>query len=346
MTEYYIHSSIKYRNEAIDLLSDIFCNSTFPKNEIEKEKKVILAELKLHQSKGSFRNNLLIKESYFGKDKPGGLCSLGNEENIQNMTQSALKKYVRDYYVASNIIVLLAGNFDEKETVDKIKTNLKSISCLKPKKKVKIKFLDHKQEIFTKKGNPFQSCLTVSFPILSVEKTQIGYINLLHNILIGKGFTSRIKRKIRCQGGFSYNPTCIFSTSSNHGFIFIKIPTASENILDCLKIILDELSDIKQGGVSKEELRESVINIGGKLDFEDDSFYHFAQSIAHQIAKKNEYLSLKDRFKQYKLITREELQAFANDLFDFNKIKICVSGTCDKKAMQKDIKKVLKKYTK
>jgi secreted Zn-dependent insulinase-like peptidase len=65
-----------------------------------------------------------------------------------------------------------------------------------------------------------------------------------------------------------------------------------------------------------------------------------------KLLKKNEYLSLKDRFKQYKLITREELQAFANDLFDFNKIKICVSGTCDKKAMQKDIKKVLKKYTK
>lgn len=344
-TQYFIKTSTKYQNEAVDMLSDIFCNATFPKNEVEKEKGVILSELIRKKERRAWRNRLSIRESYFGKENPGGWPTLGNEESIQGMTQAALKKYVQNHYTASNIIILLAGNFNEQQVIEKIKKNFKSISCAKPKKKKKVKFINTKQELIVLKSSHKQVFLTVAFPFSSIEKDQRYLAVILQNILFSKGLTSRLYYKIREKNSLSYSLDFSNAISLDHGITYITVPTSVKNILECFKIVLTELNDIKKNGIPKKELKESLLNIEGKLDFENDSFYPVANNIAYQIAKRNEYISHKDSFKKYKAIKREELQIFANDLFNFDKMKVCIDGDFDKSKMQKDLKNILKQYS-
>ena len=299
------------------------------------------------EENGFYRSTLPIIESYFGKENPGGWDTIGNMESIKSVTQANLKKYVKDHYTASNTVIIVAGNFDEQEIVKKLKDKFKAMSCLNAKPKKRIKYIDQKQELIVQKSQHNETYLTMifpSFPLFNEEATNL--IVFLEVLLVKKGLSSRLYHAIREERGLTYRIAHANESGLDYGMLYFTVPTDSAKIPECFDIILRELKDIKENGISEKEFKDTMLHIEGVLDLASDNFYSVVSTIASQIVLKNKYKDPKEELKEFKAIKKEDLENFAKGFYDFNKMKVCVDGNFPKPQMKKDLKQILNKYSK
>ncbi|MDD4122978.1 MAG: pitrilysin family protein [Candidatus Pacebacteria bacterium] len=346
LTDYFLKISKKHQDLALEILSDIYLNSTFPKQELQKEKGSILSELIMCQEDGIYRTALPIMESFFGKENPAGWETIGTMESINQVTQANLKKYVKDHYTASNTLILVAGNFDEEDVIKKLKNLFKNISCLNSKKKKPVKFLNQSQELIVKKSKHQESFLTISFPSFDINSDKLYMLKFIENLLVNKGLSSRLYNAIREERGLVYRIMYHNENSLDYGLIFLSFPADAKNIPTCLEVTLQELSDIKENGLKQDEFNDCFLNITGKIDLLNDNFYESAYNIANEIALTNTYITPKEKLEKYKAIKKEDIDTFIKELFDFNKMKVCVDGDFSKQAMKKELSQIINKYSK
>jgi predicted Zn-dependent peptidase len=267
-------------------------------------------------------------------------------ESINAVTQAKLKKYIKDHYTANNTIIVVAGNFDEKEVILKLRKLFKSISCLNSKPKKPVKFIDTKQELIIKKSKFNETFLTIAFPSVAINSEKLYMAKLIGNLLVTKGLSSKLYSEIREEKGLVYRIIYSDEHSLDYGLLFITFPTSFKNIPECLNITLKELSKIKENGVDEKDFKESMLNIEGQMDLLNDNFYESIYSLANEIALTNQFIDPKEKIKKYKAITKEELDNFAKEVFDFNKMKICVDGNFKTSEMKKSLTQILNKYFK
>ena len=346
LTDYFLKISKKHQDIALDVLSDIYLNSIFPKKELQKEKGAILSELIMCQEDGLYRSALPIMESFFGKENPAGWETIGTMESINAVTQASLKKYIKDHYTANNTIILVAGNFDEEEVIQKLKKLFKSISCLNSKQKKPVKFIDTKQELIVKKSKFNETFLTIAFPSFAINSDKLYMIKFIGNLLVTKGLSSKLYSEIREEKGLVYRIMYHNENSLDYGLLFITFPADAKNIPECLNITLKELNKIKENGVQEKDFLESMLNIEGQVDLLNDNFYESAYSLANEIALTDNFVEPKEKIKKYKAIKKEELDEFVKELFDFNKMKVCVDGNFKSPEMKKELSQIINKYSK
>ena len=114
LTCYYTKSTGERLNNALEVLSDIFFNSTFEKSELEREKGVVIEEINMSEDTPEDLCFDLLAECYYGKNGYGQTI-LGPSKNIKRFGQKHISSYMDKYYTSDNVVISLAGNFDIKQ---------------------------------------------------------------------------------------------------------------------------------------------------------------------------------------------------------------------------------------
>ncbi|MCM3160551.1 pitrilysin family protein [Metabacillus litoralis] len=259
-TCYYAKVLDDHANYALDVLADMFFNSTFDEEELKKEKNVVYEEIKMYDdTPDDIVHDILSKATY--GDHPLGYPILGTEETLASFNGDTLREYMNNHYTPENVVVSVAGNVSEGfiKEVEKFfgsyETNAQKHEIGKPT------FLDQK---LAKQKDTEQAHLCLGYNGLEVGHDNIYSLIVLNNIL-GGSMSSRLFQDVREQKGLAYSVFSYHSSYEDNGLLTIYGGTGRNQLNVLFETIQETLSTLKADGITAKELANSKEQMKGSL---------------------------------------------------------------------------------
>lgn len=259
-TCYYAKVLDTHAQFALDILADMFFNSTFVQEELQKERNVVCEEIKMYEdTPDDIVHDILSKAIY--EDHPLGYPILGTEETLETFTGDTLKQYMHDTYTPENVVISIAGNISEafiKEVehyFGSYEAGKLSIAENKPS--------FHANQSARKKDTE-QAHLCLGFEGLHVGHDDVYSLIILNNIL-GGSMSSRLFQEVREKRGLAYSIFSYHSAFQDSGIVTIYGGTGAKQLDVLYETIQETLSIIKKDGVTDKEINNSKEQLKGSL---------------------------------------------------------------------------------
>jgi predicted Zn-dependent peptidase len=334
-TGYFAKVSREHFDLALDWVSDIFLNSTLPEKEIEKERGVIIEEINMRKDHPIEHVQILWQKLLYG-DQPAGWDVAGEVDTVKKISRNDLIEYRRTQYVASNTIVCLAGNFSEREGIEKVKKYFSKIKIGKSREKPKVIEKQEKPEIFFKKRETDQThvCLGVrGFNLFDRRR----YAQEILGLILGGMMSSRLFEKIRTKLGIAYYiETDVFSDPDT-GYLVTRAGLNNEKLEEGVLEILKEYRKIKREGVSKSELKKAKDCLKGKMNILLESSDAKASFFATQEILEKRILTPEQIFKKIDKVSQNDILKLAREIFRPEKLNLALIGP---KEIKREILKI------
>lgn len=259
-TCYYAKVLDTHADFALEVLADMFFNSTFVEEELAKEKNVVFEEIKMYEdTPDDIVHDLLSKAIY--QSHSLGYPILGTEETLETFSGDTLKKYVADTYTPENVVVSIAGNISEAF----IKQVENYFGSYQGKSQNTI---EQKPEFFanriSRKKETEQAHLCIGYEGLQVGHEDIYNLIVLNNIL-GGSMSSRLFQEVREQRGLAYSVFSYHSAYQDSGMVTIYGGTGAKQLNTLFETIQETLNKLKQTGITDKELNNSKEQLKGSL---------------------------------------------------------------------------------
>lgn len=338
-----IYSKIlpKYIMTSIDVLNDMFHNSIFAKSEINKEKVVILDEIRMQQDDPEdYVTELFMKET-LGQNGLGQSI-LGSYKTISKMSRDTIFNYYKSNYVESNLIISIAGKVKSEMLINSIEKLLGSTKNISNSVSKNNKNQATKGN-FKKTINVFSKNIGLTYFILGTpglnSTNKDRYKLAILDELFGGGCTSRLFQKIREEKGLVYD---IHSWQSNYldiGVFGISGSCLNKNVGEVLKIIFDEMKKIKKGEIRKNEIEESKVKLlaGIEMSFENTDARMI--KLAKNIISHKRDVSDEEAISKIKEVTVEDICKISNILWK-NNCSLTILGDFSRSEKKSLIKKI------
>jgi predicted Zn-dependent peptidase len=334
-TGYFAKVSREHFELALDWVSDIFLNSTLPEKEIEKERGVIIEEINMRKDHPMEHVQVLWQKLLYG-DQPTGWDVAGEIETVSKISRKDLLEYRETQYIASNTIICLAGNFNEKEGINKVKKFFSKIKIGKSRKKPKVIEKQERPEILFEKRETDQThiCLGVRGINLSDERR---YAQEILGLILGGMMSSRLFERIRTKLGIAYYiETDVFSDPDT-GYLVTRAGLNNEKLERGILEILKEYRKIKREGVSKLELKKAKDCLKGKMNILLESSDAKASFFATQEILEKKILTPDQIFKKIDRVSQNDILKLAREIFRPEKLNLALIGP---KEVKREILKI------
>lgn len=307
-------------NKAIELLLDIVFNPLVENNEFKKEyvaseKKTIkrLIEGRI-DNKDMYAYTRCVEEMY--KEEPYGLYKFGYVEDLEKIDESNLYKYYTKLLNEAKIDIFVSGNFQDKKIINEIIAN-PSIQKLperedkhiinteetEKKKEVKLQIIKEQKDVT-------QGKLVIGLDINYYEPNS-KYAMCLYNVILGESATSKMFQNVREKAGLAYSARSTYVRQKNN--IFIRAGIEIENFDKALKIIEEQLEDMKNGNFSEEDIENAkkymVAGIKTVQDEQDSEItYYMGQEMSGKM------ISFEDYINKINWVSRADIEKIANNI--------------------------------
>jgi len=323
-TGYFAKVDSKYLDLALDWVSDIFLNSKIKPQEIEKEKGVIVEELNMYLDTPIKYIGDLWEELLYG-DQPAGWKTIGRRENILKFQRKNFLDYLKNHYSVLNTIVCLAGNFNQKEILAKIKKYFKKISKKPPLGKIAIKESQEKPGLLLhfKKSDQTHLCLGVrGYDLFSPQR----YAQQLIATILGGNMSSRLFIKVRGKKGLAYYIQTDSELYTDSGYLVTQTGVPHQDVVKVINLIIQEYKNIRDKKISKEELQKAKDYLKGSLSLSLESSDAQASFYAFQELLTGKILTAEEKLKMIDKIKREDIQNVAKEIFQPQKLNLALIG--------------------
>ena len=321
-TCYYIKTLTEDFPLAVDVLSDMFLNSRFDNEEIAKEREVIIEEIKMYEDTPDDQVHDLMSANLW-PDHPLGRAILGTEESIAAFDHDMLKEYMKQYYTGSNIVVSVVGNISHKQVVDAIQEVLGGI----PKGELnQYAIADRaKAGVNCYYKEIAQSQICVAIPGVAKEDDRLFPLSIL-NTYLGGGMSSRLVKKIREEEGLAYSVYSYNGSYTDTGAFVISVGTRPENCQRVIDIILEELEDVRQNGITQDELDKSFSQLKGSLYMGLETVNSRMNKLGRSLLIYDRVITPEENVDDLSKVTVEDVKALAGDMFRRENLQITVLG--------------------
>ena len=321
-TCYYIKTLTEDFPLAVDVLSDMFLNSRFDNEEIAKEREVIIEEIKMYEDTPDDQVHDLMSANLW-PDHPLGRAILGTEESIAAFDHDMLKDYMKQNYTGSNIVVSVVGNISHKQVVDAIQEVLGGIPKGEPNQyaiadRAKAGVNCYYKEIA-------QSQICVAMPGVAKEDDRLFPLSVL-NTYLGGGMSSRLVKKIREEEGLAYSVYSYNGSYTDTGAFVISVGTRPENCQRVIDIILEELEDVRQNGITQDELDKSFSQLKGSLYMGLETVNSRMNKLGRSLLIYDRVITPEENVDDLSKVTVEDVKALAGDMFRRENLQITVLG--------------------
>jgi len=250
-TCYYTLSTFEHQDETIEILADIFLNSTFPEEEIEKERGVVIEEINMTEdTPDEVCFDLLAIASY--GDTGLGQTILGPIENIKRFTREDIKKYIDKYYTPDNVTISIAGAVDIEKTVKKVEELFSPLinstaKCERVEKQEKVT-----AENLYRIKDIEQAHIAFSLPAFALGHEDSEALKIA-TIILGGGMSSRLFQKVREEMGLCYTVYAYPTYYEGCGKIEIYAGVNPEKRDDAVNAIKSVIKDFAENGITEKE---------------------------------------------------------------------------------------------
>ena len=325
---YYAKALAKTLPQVVDILSDMFLHSTFPADEIEKERKVVLQEIKMRDDAPEESIHDRLHQSFW-KGHPLGHPILGSEETISRMSRDEILHFRQHWYRPSEIIIAAAGGVEHQALVDLLQ---ESFSCLEPGEPRREGAPLHRQatgrvlELCERDLEQTLICLgTEGLPTNSPER----YSLMILNAILGGGMSSRLFEEIREKRGLAYSVYSYVSSFADAGSMAIYAGSERERSCEAVKIILGEMARLRDERVPQDELEAAREQIKGKILMSLESSDSYMSRLARSYLNFGRYQPLDEVMAGFDAVTAADLGQLATRLFRDETLNIQIMGKVD-----------------
>lgn len=322
-TCYYVKLLDSHIDIGIDVLSDMILNSKFNEDDLDKERSVIIEELKMYEdSPEDLAYDLLTENIY--KNDPLGINIIGTEESLNRLNREKLLDYFNKYYVPNNSVIAISGNFNFDEIINKIEEKFKVWK--KRDVNVDIKKAEFKSCFLTKNKDIEQVNLAMSLEAVPIESDKEVYALAVINTVFGGSISSRLFQKIREEKGLVYS---IYSSQSLYrkcGELGIFASMSNEHLKEVYESIIEEIKIIKKYYLTDQEIKESKEQLKGSYILGLESTSSRMMSIGRALLLNNKVESTDDILKSIDNVDRETVKIVIDKIFNLDKLGVCIVG--------------------
>ncbi len=324
-TAYYAKVSSKYFDTALDVISDIFLNSTLPSKEIEKERGAIIQEIDMYEDMPMNTVDNVFEALLYGNEHPLGRTILGPKENIRSFKKGEFARYLKRNYTSTNTIVSIAGNFSQEKALRKIK---KEFGHLKPSPAPEYLASAESQHapriaIKEKKTDQTQVMLGVpAYPYMHKDE----YVLAVLAALLGGGMSSRLFLEVREKRGLAYSIASWSEKYPDTGHFVVQAGVEHAKLQETIKVVLNELKKVKKTKVPASELKKVKSQFEGGLALSFETSSQVAGSAASSILSVGRVRTLEETMKGINAVTPQDIQRVAKDLFKSEKLNVAIIG--------------------
>ncbi|WML43750.1 pitrilysin family protein [Neobacillus sp. PS3-40] len=310
-TCYYAKVLDTHSQYALDVLADMFFNSTFVEEELKKEQNVVLEEIKMYEdTPDDIVHDLLSKAIY--NDHPLGYPILGTEETLLTFNGDKLKEYIKERYTPENVVISIAGNITDS-FIKEVEKYFGSYEGTR-RETAENKPVFHTNQISRKKETE-QAHLCLGFDGLKVGHEDIYSLILLNNIL-GGSMSSRLFQEVREQRGLAYSIFSYHSAYQDSGIVTIYGGTGAKQLDTLFETIQETLEKLKQEGITEKELTNSKEQLKGSLMLSLESTNsRMSRNGKNELLLKR-HRSLDEIIEQVDKVSKPSVDKMANFIFN------------------------------
>ncbi|MBT0665788.1 insulinase family protein [Geobacter pelophilus] len=319
---YYAKVLSTHLTMAVNLLADIFLNSKFDSEEIEKERKVILQEINmLEDTPDDFIHDLYCQN--FWKEHPLGRPIVGTEESVESLTRDFLLDHKSDTYCADNIIIAAAGNVDHEDLIRLVSVLFKNLVPGKPVAETLHPLHGNGVLHFEKELEQLHLCLgTKALPQNHARR----YESYILNAVLGGSMSSRLFQEVREKQGLAYSIYSYVASHSDSGSLVVYAGTSQERMDEVVEIILREMHRLKVDPLTRDELSAAKEQLKGNILLSLESSDNRMSKLAKNEVYFGKYQSLKDIMNSFDQVTAETVQELSCELFSASSLNLVLLG--------------------
>jgi predicted Zn-dependent peptidase len=323
LTAYWARVPAEHMDLALDVLFDIVTNSKLDPADVERERMVILEELKMYQDQPQELVQNLFEELMW-PEHPLGRDIAGTEESVARLTRDDILEYANAHYRLPNLVMAAAGSLDDTTTLDVVKPRLTLpadlngvLPALPPGP------LDAPRLLLRRrKTEQAHICLGVRAP--SYLHPDRYAIDLLNTVL-GEGMSSRLFLSIRERLGLAYDVHSFTQKHRDTGYLAIYIGVDPKKAVEAVNAAIGECRKLQEVEVTPEELERAKEFTKGRLRLELETTNGVAFWLCYQELLLKEIRTVEEEIAQIDAVSAADINRVANDLFQ-SPIQMTVIG--------------------
>ncbi len=327
LTCYYAKSTSDHAKEAFSLLAELFLDSTFPEDEMVREKGVVIEEINMDEDSPEDLCLDLLSRAVFG-NRNYGRNILGPAENVKGFTREQLFAYKKERYSPENIVVSFAGNIDLSLAVELAERYFGGMQRMAfPAREKRI--LKVNENLFKKKPIE-QAHFAFAFPTVERDSAALPATQVM-NAILGGGMSSRLFKRVREELGLAYSVYSYTTHYAETGLFTVYAGVNPQKAREASEAVVSVIKKFKQEGVTEEEFLRGREQLKSGNIFAQENTSSQMLLYGKQMLYQNEIYDFEKKMNDISALTRDDvMEAIANN-FDFNEISIAAVGNLEGK---------------
>lgn len=335
-TGYYIKVAAKHLEKSVDILSDMLMHSVFDQTEMDRERKVIIEEIKMYEENPMMHIDDLFEHALYG-DTPLGWSVAGPEKVLATVPRTDVMKFKETYYQPANMVCVIAGKIDQdpNELVAKYFGSYQNGHTSFPQE---VKATLQKQNFLVQFKQTEQAQVALGFPAYSYNDKRMSALEVLSTVL-GGSMSSRLFINVRERLGLCYYIKSSVAAYSDTGVLSVQTGVSSSKISDAVVAILKEVEAMAKNEVTDEELERAKEYMKGKLILQMEASEKVAGWYAQEALFMDSIMTPEERLKDIDAVTKADVLAVAKDVLTHDRIV----GACIGPIKQEDFQALFAK---
>lgn len=327
MTVYYVKLLSSKLDIALEILSDMMLHSTFTEENIEKERNVIIEEIRMYED--SPEDTIHDENLQFALKGIQSNSISGTPEGLEKITREHFMKYLEDQYVASNLVIAISGRFDEAYFLEELENKMKDFPVAKHEREYDTRYeIQTGKNLIVKDTQQVHLCFnTRGIDAHSPRRFAAAIISSA----LGGGMSARLFQKIREERGLAYSVYSYLSTYEECGIFTTYAGTTREAYQEVLDCIQKEYEEIRENGISAEELQRCKNQFTSALMFHLENSKGRMASIANSYITHGKIESTDEIIEKINQVSLEEIQETAKYLFNEKYYSYTLLGKIEEK---------------
>ena len=308
-TSYYCKVLSENLDLATDILTDIFLNSCFPEDEIEREKQVVYQEIySIEDNPEELINELFYSRLW--KGDPFGRPIIGTVENVRGFDRNKVIDFKRIAYVPCDTIVCAVGNLEHDRLVDIIGPEMERLQNGGPAKVVAKPKSTPGVDFYPKSSEQVHFCLGSEGPSQMDEDRHAAVI---FNTIFGAGMSSRLFQEVREKKGLAYGIYSFFSAYSDTGTVAICGCTEPKKFEALLEVVGKETMRMLDS-ITEAEVQAAKTNLRGNMILGNESSSSVMNRLSRTEFYYGRYVSMDELIDEFETVDSDQIRNFASKL--------------------------------
>ncbi len=326
ITCYYAKSTSGHAEEAFEILSDIFLHSTFPSEEIKREKGVVLEEISMNEDTPDDLCLDILGKAFFGETNYGRNI-LGPKKNVRSFKKADILAYMSERYTPDNIVISMAGNI----TAEAAQAMVEKYFSDMPKGSGKTRTVDVRlqSKSLVRSKDIEQVHIGIAYPSMK-RYERLADATLIVNSVLGGSMSSRLFQEVREKLGLAYTVYSYLTSYKDTGSLVIYAGVNAENYLQSVEAIDKCISRLKNKDITEVEFKRGKEQLLSSQIFAQESTSSQMLLYGKELIYSGNIYNFEDRVKKINEVTLNDVFEALEYNFDDKYRATALVGKTDK----------------